>query len=106
MYIISTNFVYTLVLPRSTLGLLPAIFGKFVTELWPLIYVSFSFSSLYLENQWIVFHQLFYMPSYCQDLALDYYLPFLANSQTELQSLIDVRFLFQLTIFRTWPFPA
>ena len=34
---ISSKFVYALMLTRSRLGLLPVIFQKFVTELWPLI---------------------------------------------------------------------
>ena len=31
------NFIYALVLARSSLGLLHVIFRKFVPELWPLI---------------------------------------------------------------------
>ena len=39
----SSNFVYGLILTRYTLELLPANLLKFITELWPLIDVRFSF---------------------------------------------------------------
>ena len=37
------NFVYTLILKRSRLGLLHIIFRTFITKLWPLIDVKISF---------------------------------------------------------------
>ena len=37
------NFECALILTRSRLGLLPVIFCKFVTELWPSIDVRISF---------------------------------------------------------------
>ena len=40
---ISPNFECALIVTRSRLGLLPVIFCKFVTELWPLIDVIFLF---------------------------------------------------------------
>ena len=43
MDIIGSNFVYTLIWTRSSLGLLTVIFLKFVTECWPLIDVRMSF---------------------------------------------------------------
>ena len=44
-----------LIFTRSRLGLLPVIFLKFITELWPLIDIRISFS-LYFETKWIEFH--------------------------------------------------
>ena len=43
MYIILANCVYALIWTRSRLDLLPVIFRKFVTELWPLIDIRFQF---------------------------------------------------------------
>ena len=37
------NFVYAFILARSMLELLPVIFPKFVTELWPMIDIRISF---------------------------------------------------------------
>ena len=45
---ISSNFVYEFILKRSWLGLLPVIFGLFVAESWPLIYVRISFLFCFL----------------------------------------------------------
>ena len=42
MDIISPNFIYALILTRSTLALLAVIFRKFVRELWPLIDVRIT----------------------------------------------------------------
>ena len=41
---ISPNFVYAFMLRRFRLGLLPGIFHKLVSELWPLIDVKISFA--------------------------------------------------------------
>ena len=38
------------ILTRSRFGLLPVIFRKFVTELWPLIDVRFHFGSILLDQ--------------------------------------------------------
>ena len=43
MDIISSNFVYALILTRSKLGLLPVNFRKFAAEFWPLIDVDLDF---------------------------------------------------------------
>ena len=47
---ISPNFVYTLILTRSKLGLLHIIFRTFVIELRPLIDVRISFRILFWLN--------------------------------------------------------
>ena len=47
------NFVCALKLKRSNLGLVSVILCEFVTELWPLIDVRFSFSAHYLVNKLI-----------------------------------------------------
>ena len=39
----SPNFIYAIILTRSSLGLLHVIFRKFVLELWPVIYAKISF---------------------------------------------------------------
>ena len=38
-----THFICALILTRSNLRLLAVTFGKFITQLWPLIYVQISF---------------------------------------------------------------
>ena len=43
MDIFSPNFIYAIILTRSTSGLLQIIFCSFVTELWSLIYFKISF---------------------------------------------------------------
>ena len=39
----SSNFVHALILKRSSFGIVTCYFGEFITELWPLIDVRFSF---------------------------------------------------------------
>ena len=46
------NFVCTSTLTRSSLGLLPVIFRKILTELWPLIDVRNSFPLNILRTNW------------------------------------------------------
>ena len=48
---VSANFKHALILAESRLGLLPVIFHKFMTELWPLIDV------LQLNKCFIGLHQ-------------------------------------------------
>ena len=60
MDIILPNFVCTLILTRSRLGLLPGIFRTLVTEFLPLIDVR-SLFLLNHENKWIDFYQIVYM---------------------------------------------
>ena len=51
---ISPNFVYAFILTISRLGLLPVIFGLFVTELWPLIDARI----LFLLNVFRIFYSI------------------------------------------------
>ena len=61
-----------LILTRSRLGLLPVIFHKLVTELWPLIDVRFLFPFKILRTiKWNEFDQILYMHWYWQDLGWD-----------------------------------
>ena len=53
------NFVCALILTISRLGLLPAIFRKVVTELWPLIDVRFSRSLEILRTNWYNFTKFY-----------------------------------------------
>ena len=61
---ISSNFIYALILTRSSLGLLHAIFRSFVPELWPLIYAKISFPLNILRTDLTEFHQILYMHLY------------------------------------------
>ena len=73
--IIAPNFIYALILTRSSLGSLHIIFPKFVPELWSLIYAKmwFPLNILTLESKLTFIHQILYMHSYLQDLAWDCY---------------------------------
>ena len=51
----SLNFIYALILTRSSLGLLQVIFRTFVLELWPLIYAKISFLLNILRTNWQIF---------------------------------------------------
>ena len=55
-FTVSPNFIYAFILTRSTLGLLAVIFGKFLTELWPLIEVRISFQLNILRNLPFLLH--------------------------------------------------
>ena len=49
------NFAFMLIFTRSRLGLLRTNSCEFITELWPLLNVSFV-SAQYLEEKWINFY--------------------------------------------------
>ena len=59
------NFIYAIILTRSSLGLLHVIFGSFVPELWPLIYARISFPLNILRSIWQNFTK-FYICNYIQ----------------------------------------
>ena len=72
------NFVCSLIFTRSRLGLVPVIFPKLVTDLWPLIGVRFLFPLKFLRENWQNFTKL-YMHLYWQDLSWDCDLLFFTN---------------------------
>ena len=96
---LSPNFIYTFILVRSSLGLLHAIFGKFVPELWPLIYAIISFPLNFLRIG--VFHQILYMHSYSQDLRLGYHSLFFAYLYQSYGPWFAPKFCFFSYVLRT-----
>ena len=96
---IFTNFIYALMLTRSSLGLLHVIFHKFLPELH--VYSHNFVSAQYPENKSTEIHQVLYMQSYWQDLSWNYNLFFFFIFITMSWLLIDVRILFLLNVFRS-----
>ena len=100
MDIILPNFVYTLIMTRSRLGLLPVIFRKFVTEFGPWLMSAFRSHSISLEQMDTISSDFVYA-LVLKRSRLGMLLVICRKFVTELWPLIDVRFAFPLNIFRT-----
>ena len=85
------EFDQMLIMTRSRLGLLPVNFHKFVTELWPLIDVRFSFPPNILTTYGYSFTKFCLTRSRLGLLPVIYH-----KCVTELWPLVDVRISFLL----------
>ena len=97
---ILSNFVYAFILTRSTLELLPAVFGEFVTELWPLI------GQIFISAQYILRTNGHNFTKFCTCIHTDknnlgIVTCCFCKFVTELWPLIDVKISFPFNILRT-----
>ena len=93
--IFSPNFIYALILTRSSLGLLHVIFLEIVIRVIALYLRQNFVSAQYLENHLVEFHQILYMHSSWQDLAWDCYTPFFAHLYQSYDPLFMPKFRFR-----------
>ena len=78
-YRIYPNFVCTLMLTWSSLGLFRVIFQNLYQSHGPWFLRQNFISAQYIENNLTEFHQILYMHSYWQDLAWNCYKSFFAH---------------------------